>query len=153
MSKRRLTIIGIAAAVMLFAGAVGYAAGNYGSKTDPLITKSYLDSVVQPQMESELKQQLAEAEKQMRSTAPGEFAELSLSGGQTLLCSTGCEVLLCSGSASALGDLVDTTAGGSVGSGSALSANHLYISASDSAGLTAGSGGAKILVSGAYSLG
>ena len=151
MTKRRLTIIGIAAAVMLFAGAVGYAAGNYGAKTDPLITKSYLDSVVQPQMETELKQQLAEAEQQMRSTTPGEFTELSLSSGQTLRCGPGCEFLLCSGSATALGDLVDTTAGGSVGSGGALSANHLYISASDSCGLTVG-GSAKVLVSGTYSV-
>lgn len=151
MTKRRLTIIGIAAAVMLFAGVLAYAAGNYGSKTDPLITKSYLDSVVQPQMESELKQQLSEAEQQMRNTTPGEFTEISLSSGQTLRCGTGCEFLLCSGSATALSDLVDTTAGGSVGSGGALSANHLYISVSDSGGLMVG-GSAKILVSGTYSV-
>lgn len=148
---KRLKIVIAALVILLLAGAVAYAAGGYGSQSDPLITKSYLDSVVQPQTEAELKQRLSDAAAQMRSSTPGEFTELTLTAGQTLRCGAGGEILLRSGSAGAAGELADTTAGSSVANGAALSANHLYAAASDNSGITA-LGSVKALVSGAYSV-
>ncbi len=151
MKNKRIIISMLVVLVLLLAGVAIYAADSYGSQSDPLITKSYLDSVVQPQMEAELKQQLSDAAAQMRSSTPGEFAELTLTAGQTLRCGAGCEILLRSGSASAAGELADTTAGAGVSAGSALSANHLYAAVNDSSGITAGSS-VKALVSGVYSV-
>lgn len=151
MSKVKMRGLVIILTVLVIAGATVYAVSNYGSQSDPLITKSYLDKVLQPKLEAELDTQLKSAEDRMRGSTPGEFTELSLSSGQNLRCSAGGEFLLCSGSAKALGSLADTTAGSSVADGGSLTANHLYMSAEDSGGLSA-SGSVTVLVSGSYSV-
>lgn len=150
MNKTHKRIIAAVLAVLLVAGVSAYAAIKYGSKDDPLITKSYLDSVVQPQMEKELQDQLNAAQAGMQSSVAGEFTELSLSSGNSVKCSVGSELLLRSGSAKALGSLVDTTTGSNVSAGGALTANHLYMAVEDGSGLTAAAS-AVILVSGSYS--
>ena len=147
---RRILIAALAALVL--AGVTAYAVTNYGSESDPLITKSYLDSVVQPKLEAELGRQMDEAEQEMQSSTPGEFTELSLKAGQSLTCTAGSEFLLRSGSAKSVGSLADTTGGGSVSAGAAITANHLYMAAENGGGLTA-SANAVVLVSGSYSLG
>ena len=152
MRNIKMRSLVIALTVVVLAGATAYAVTNYGSQSDPLITKSYLDKVLQPKLEAELNTQLAAAEDQLRSSTPGEFTELSLSNGQTLRCNAGGEFLLRSGSAKALGSLADTTAGSSVSDGGNLSTNHLYMCAEDSGGLSA-SGSVTVLVSGSYSIG
>ena len=58
MKEKSLKIIIAVLAVLLIAGAAAYAATNYGTKDDPLITKSYLDEVVKPQLESDMKAKL-----------------------------------------------------------------------------------------------
>ena len=139
-------------AVLLFAGAAAYAVTNYGSREDPLITKSYLDEVVQPRLEQELQNQIEAAESAIRSSLPGEFTELSLSAGQTLKCALGGELLLRTGSAKALGTLADTTSGSTVADAAGLTANHLYLAAAENSGMTA-SGACTVLVSGSYIVG
>ena len=152
MSKARMRSLVIALTVVELAGVTAYAVTNYGSQSDPLITKSYLDKVLQPKLEAELNTQLVAAENRLRSSTPGEFTELSLSSGQTLRCNAGGELLLRSGSATALGSLADTTAGSSLAEGGALTANHLYLCAEDNSGLSA-TGSVTVLVSGSYSIG
>lgn len=149
MNKTCTKILVAALTVLLLAGITAYAVTNYGSESDPLITKSYLDEVLKPQLETELQTRLDQAETQLRDSMPGEFAELSLSAGQTVSCSAGAEIVLRSGNAQASGSLVNTTAGSSVSSGSGLTANHLYMAVEDGSGVTSGSG-AVILVSGSY---
>ena len=151
MRKTQKQITVIVLAVLLLAGFAVYAATSYGSESDPLITKSYLDSVVQPRLETELKSQINAAEKSMQSSIPGEFTELNLRTGQSMKCSIGSELLLRSGGAKALGSLVDTTGGSSVADGTGLTANHMYLAAEDGSGLTA-SGSTVVLVSGSYSV-
>lgn len=151
MRKTHKIIFVSVAAVLLLAGITVYAVTNYGSETDPLITKSYLDEVVQPELERELEERLNDAADQLQRSVPGEFTELKLSSGQSIACSAGGELLLCSGSAKAAGTLADTTDGGSAADGTALTANHLYLAAEDGSGLTAG-GSATVLVSGSYTL-
>ena len=150
MKKTTMRILLAALAVLLLAGAAVYAASNYGSKDDPLITESYLDEVVKPQLESELITSLDSAKSELRESAPGEFARVELSAGQTLRCAAGCQLLPVSGSVSAAGPLSDTTAGAAVERGEPLSANHLYLSTAD--GGAEALGAATLLVSGAYSV-
>ena len=49
-NSARLRAALIALAILLAVGVTVYAAANYGSQEDPLITTSYLDSVVQPEL-------------------------------------------------------------------------------------------------------
>ena len=101
-------------AVLLLAGVSAYAATSYGSKDDPLITKSYLDEVVKPELESELKEKLDAAAKGLQHSAAGEFARVDLTAGQTLRCAAGCQILPVSGYVTALSAFADTTAGATV---------------------------------------
>lgn len=151
MSKTHKIVCIVILAVLLCAGITAYAVTNYGSRDDPLITKSYLDSVVQPQLEKELQEQVNAAEQELRSSVPGEFTELTLKAGQRISCTLGGELLLRSGSASAVGALADTTEGSTAAGGSAVKTNHLYLAAEDGSGFSL-SGAATVLVSGSYTL-
>ena len=148
MKEKTLKIIIAALAVLLVAGVAVYAATNYGSQDDPLITKSYLDGVVKPQLESELQTRLDAAAAELLHSAPGEFATVELTAGQTLRCAAGSQLLTVSGSVQALGAFSDTTAGSAVASGGALGANHLCLATEDG-GVRAASA-ATVLVSGTY---
>ena len=150
MKERTLKWIIAALAVLLLAGVTAYAATSYGTQDDPLITKSYLDEVMKPEIERELQTKLEAAAAEMQRSAPGEFAAVSLKAGQTLRCAAGCQLLPVSGSVSALGALSDTTAGSAVEAGSALSLNHLYL-ATETGGVTA-QAEATVLVSGTWSV-
>ena len=148
MSTKSLKITIAVLAVLLLAGVVAYAAANYGSREDPLITKSYLDEVVKPQLESDMQERLDAAAAGLLSSAPGEFARVELAAGQTLRCGAGSQLLPVQGSLTAAGALSDTTAGSAVAAGETLEANHLYLS-TEEGGVTAGAA-ATVLVSGTY---
>ena len=148
MKEKTLKIIIAVLAVLLVAGVAAYAATNYGSQEDPLITKSYLDEVVKPQLEKELQTKLDNVGSELLRSAPGEFARVELKAGQTLSCAVGAQLLPVSGSVSAVGALTDTTAGAAAADGAALSANHLYM-VTESGGVKAAAA-AVVLVSGTY---
>ena len=148
LTKKRIIVIVLC--IIVLAGVGVYAATNYGTESDPLITKSYLDAVVQPKLEDEFDAALDKAETALMESVPGEFSELKLGSGETILCSTGGELILRSGSAKSVGTLSDTTAGASVTAGSSIAANHLYLAAEPESGFSATSGGMVILVSGSY---
>ena len=153
MKKKRILIPVCVLAALLILGAVAFAAGNYGSAEDPLIAKSYLDSVVRPELENSLKTELNDAVSDMRSGS-GDFSLLVLSKGQRVRCEIGCEILPRLGSAVASGTsspvLVDTTAGGTVGDGTALKANHLYLVSIADNGFKATADNTYVLISGGY---
>jgi hypothetical protein len=151
MKEKTLKIIIAVLAVLLLAGVAAYAATNYGTQDDPLITKSYLDEVVKPQLESDMQTKLDAASKEILSSAPGEFASVDLANGQTLRLGAGSQILPVRGGVSALGAMADTTAGSAVKSGETLSDNHLYMATEDGGVKAAGT--ATVLVSGSYTFG
>ncbi len=155
MSKKQLTALVVVLAVLLVAGAAVYSATAYGTESDPLVAKSYLDEVLRPELEAELQTSLDAAAGEMRA-ANGEFTLLSLNNGQSVTCAVGCEILLRLGSARASGAsepaLVDTTAGATVSNGTALSANHLYLVSIAGNGFTAAQNGTAVLISGSYTV-
>lgn len=157
MSRKKLliTILCIALGVAALSAAV-YAAVSYGSSDDPLITKSYLDEVLQPQLEAQFQAELDAALEDVENGSSGDFKVLTLTTGQTVTCGVGCEVMLRIGSATAVGSdypvLVDTTSGESVAGGTAMKANHLYMVTIVNNGFKATSGTTKVLIKGDYTV-
>lgn len=136
------------------AGITVYAAFNYGSKDDPLVTKSYLDEVLTPELMEEFSARLDAFDS--ASGDSGAFSVLTLSRGQTVSCQVGCEIMLRIGSASASGPdspaLVDTTSGTTLDAGGVLEKNHLYMATIVNNGLTASQDSTKILIRGEYAV-
>ena len=155
MKKKRLIVTCVILVLAVIAGVAVYAASNYGSKEDPLVAQSYLESVLRPELEKELKSELDDAVSEMRSGS-GDFTVVKLSSGQTVTGEVGCEILPRLGSVQAVGTsapaLVDTTAGASVSSGTALTANHLYMVSIAGNGITATADNTYVLISGGYTV-
>jgi len=158
MKKKILTAL---AAVLILAVGIGvgaYAASNYGTQADPLVAKSYLDNTVTPKLQAEFQTKLDEQvkimEQQITSSATGlNFSVVSLTNGQILKGSAGCEIVLRSGTAVSTGTtgLSDVTDGKLISSGSALTANHLCLVSTDGDGVKANSS-VTLLVRGGYTV-
>ncbi len=131
-------------------------AANQGSQEDPLLTLSYLDKVLRPQLETKvdeavernktelgnkLDQAVADGEKRVNdalaAAGVGAFQTKTLSRGESFTPGAGRELLLTSGSATAVGTLTDTTAGKAVSAGASLEFAHLYVTADAASGCKA----------------
>ena len=136
--KNKKTLISVLIALLVFALAAGaYAAVNYGSEDDPLVTKSYLDKVLRPEIEMELENELNMAITQLEEAGVDNFVPLNLAAGESLSLSVGSEALLRSGEVSASGGFVDTTEGSDTANGTIIEINHLYMALGVDAKLTA----------------
>lgn len=151
---KKSVIIAAVAALAITAGSVTVLA-TQGDKEDPLVTLSYLQKVVTPELEKKVdeavKANSEELVKQLdiaitsyetrvdeRLAAAGAvFQSKELKSGDSFTTDAGREVLLVSGSATAVGTLVDTTAGGTVSDGGRLTVGHLYVTAGADAGMKA----------------
>lgn len=137
-------------------GGVTALAAAQGSQEDPLITLSYLESVLRPDLEKQvdkavednqkaltdkLDAAIAAYEKQVDeaiAAAPASaFQTRTLAAGESFTPGAGREVLVVSGSLTALGTLTDTTDGASVAAGETLREAHLYIAADAASGCRA----------------
>ena len=144
-------------------GGITALAAVQGSQEDPLITLSYLESVLRPDLEKKVNAAVESNEKALAekldasiaayekkvdealAAAPASaFESKSLAAGQSFIPGAGREVLVISGSLTALGQLTDTTAGKVVSAGEALEVGHLYVTSSDTAGCKA-SGSASVM--------
>ncbi len=131
-------------------------AANQGSQEDPLLTLSYLDKVLRPQLETQvdaavernktelgnkLTEAVADGERRINdalsAAGVGAFQSKTLARGESFTPGAGRELLLTSGSATAVGTLTDTTAGKSVSAGANLELAHLYVTADAAAGCKA----------------
>ncbi len=115
--KKRL-IAGLAAGILFFALAA--TAAGPGTDSDPLISKSYIDTVVYPYID-----------KSVAAAGGSALEVVNVSAGDSIICGAGAELILRSGSAEAItsrsGGLCDTTAGLDIKEGSPVAANHLLI--------------------------
>lgn len=158
---------------------VAVAAGQQGSKNDPLVTLGYLNDQALPaileQVDGKVADKQTELEKKLdtvvdgyvkevesklsgssgSSSSGGVFQIVNLKAGQTVVGTAACEFLLRSGSAVCVSDsapgLIDTTAGSTLSGGSALTANHLYLATIDGRGVKA-STDVTIMVRGGYTI-
>ena len=177
MKMRRKTLLTTVLSVGVLTLLLGAAAG---SQSDPLVTMSYLSDVSTPAIlkqvdarldsrEQALVDQLSavadaysqEMEELLDSagsgsgTASAVFTVVTVKAGQQLLGTTGCELLLRSGSATCVAasepGLVDSTEGSTLSAGGAVQPNHLYLITADGRGLQAASD-ATVMVRGGYTV-
>ena len=173
MMKNKLRLFACVLLAAMALTAFAALSGGAGSQGDPLVTLSYLnetftkeilDKVDKAARErdaavlEEADRLIVQAERELRgsvSEASPAYAAVTLSPGQTLSGSAGCELILRSGeaicTAGGYPGLVDTTTGGALGGGEALAENHLYLM-TDKRGVSASSE-AVLLVCGGYSVG
>ncbi len=160
MNKRRLrTLVCVLMALAGLTVIAATAAGGAGSKSDPLVSLSYLTDTFTGQILDKVDERIAArnaklAQELGTGPAGAAYSTVTLTAGQTLSGGAGCEVLLRSGTArctaSPAPGLADITAGGNIDGGASLQLNHLYLM-TDSRSVTS-SDGALLLVRGSYTI-
>ena len=175
LSKKLLITFAIVLGVILVSGVSVYAASNYGTKDDPLVTRSYIDSVKDDivkqanryadraidDLEDDFEDMIDAFRKEIEAkVAAGQvkstsevFTVVSLDKGQTLTLTQGDELLLQSGSATVNGEadkvFKDDTDNEDVDGGDKLDVNHMYTVAARTGTVTADSA-VTLLVRGEY---
>lgn len=174
--KRRVLPAILAVTLLLGTGAA-MAAG--GTMNDPLVTLSYLQDTVIPEIlsklsadtrsqNSDLKADLAAQidiyESDMKqllkndSTVAGSdtYVLVTLTKGQTMALDVGCEMMLRVGTAkvnaATAPALINVTTGGTINSGASLEKNHLYMATIVDRTLTPTADTVKLLVRGGYTI-
>lgn len=180
MKKKIIAAVVICGVFALGAGAGMLAAENaYGSETDPLITKSYLDTTVSEQVEEKIDAKLDTTTADLKAKLDSKisafedeiedaigggtvvansdvFRVVTLSDGDILKCDVGTELMLRIGEAQAWGDdypaLVNITSSSSLYSGTGLTENNMYMVTIKNCGVKSTSDDTKILVRGTYTI-
>lgn len=153
MRKNKLTIVlSVALAIVVVAGISAYAASNYGTSSDPLISLSYLNDTLTPKIMKDVQTEIDKAVSEI----DGSFTVVTLSNGQTIKGGVGCEMLLRVGSAKVSAadspGLVNVSDGDTIDNGAALTANKLYMVSIEGHGITATAATVKLLVCGSYTI-
>lgn len=169
--KKVITIVISVAAVLILAGITAIAAG-LGSSSDPLVTLSYINSTVKPDIEKYADNKVADLNDKLTAAfdekldefsddldmklddamgaGEGEvFVEVALSKGEIVALNIGAELMLREGSAEANGALTDVTSGTSTDGDLAI--NHMYVAARNGE-ITATSDRTKLLIKGDYTI-
>jgi len=159
-TMRNKKILTVLAAIVILAVGIGvgaYAASTYGTQSDPLVAKSYLDSSLTPKLQAQFNAQIDSQvglmESQIASSTTGlNFVVVNLTAGQSFAGSIGCEIILRSGSAVGNGTgLSDVTDGSLISNGTAITANHLCVVSASGDGLKANTA-VTLLVRGGYAV-
>ena len=134
MKKRyiRFRLGALAAAVCALATVV---LAEPGASDDPLISKSYIENQLMPQIKQYIESRLAEVGGGSGGSAAAvtadKFNVVNASAGQQIICSAGTELILRMGSASVIatekGGIADTTDGFDLADGAFMPSNHLLI--------------------------
>ena len=169
--KVAVALLAVCAAVVF--GAVALAAG--GDMTDPLVTLSYLNNIFAPQVEEKVAEAVAENQESLKAEvdasiskwneelngvgtpelpATSNFKVVTMSKGQVLTGSIGCEVMLRVGTATCVSNeapgLIDCTGASILNNGNELVKNHLYMVTIETRGVKATANTVKVLVRGDY---
>ena len=172
--KRRAIPALLALTLLLGTGA---AVASGGSKKDPLVTLSYLEDTVIPdildtlsdetksvskELKNDLADQIKDYEKEMEALVSGTvtgsetYVLVTLTGGQTLALDVGCELMLRVGTANVTAAtnpaLVDVSTGGTVNGGASLTKNHLYMATIADRTVVPTAETVKLLVRGGYTV-
>jgi len=177
--KKLVITLVIVLCIAAVAGITIIAATNAGSQSNPLVTLSYLNNDAKKDflssanseldaqsgaLRSELDDKISDFEDKIESqigSAGGAsdtdvFSVVTLSSGQTVVCSVGAEIMLRIGTAQAYGSdspaLVDTTSAVSVEAGESLTKNHMYMVTIAGCGVKATASVTKILIRGDYTI-
>lgn len=167
---------GVCAALAITALCGGAALAAVGDQNDPLVTKSYLDQTVIPnviqqveaktaarqtQLEKSLDAKIEQYKKDIVSMGGGNgssasYTLVTLTSGQSLRLEVGCEVMLRVGTATVNAAtnpaLIDVSTGGTINGGAALTKNHLYMATISDRSIKPTSATVKLLVRGGYTV-
>ncbi len=147
-NKRKIVTIAVTVAAVVFLVGVTAIAAGLGSKSDPLVTLSYINDTVKADVEDYADDAVKDLEDDLTSafdeklddfsddlniklddaTVAGEsdvFVEVNLSDGEIVNCGIGAEIMLRKGSAEANGVLTDITSGTSANGD--LEKDHMYV--------------------------
>lgn len=156
----------------------GAALATGGDRSDPLVTLSYLEDTVIPEILSKLKTDTKTLNKDLKSDLANQidayeddmktllesgttvgsdtYVLVTLSAGQTMALDVGCELMLRVGSATINAAtspaLIDIATGGTINSGASLEKNHLYMATIPDRTLTPTADTVKLLVRGGYTV-
>lgn len=173
-SKRWTMLVAALALTGLFVGAALAATGD---QNDPLVTKSYLDQIVMPDLVSQVEAKTAARQEELKtalnsqieqykkdiasmgtggSGASASYTLVTLTSGQTMYLEVGCEVMLRVGAATVNAGtspaLIDISTGGAINNGAALTQNHLYMATIADRTITPTAATVRLLVRGGYSV-
>lgn len=166
MKKLNITVLAAAAAATIFTFYADSATGDaptVDTGSDPLVTLSYVNEILKPQLTSEI---LTQVNAMLQSSVPasdsqGDYEVVYLTAGQTLLASEAIELVLRSGEGTAVVQsqanisngvgLSDLTAGAEITNGINVPRNHyIIIPRADGRGIRITSGDAYLMVRGEY---
>lgn len=154
--KKRIGILLLV--VVLLSGMTLAFAANPGSDEDPLISKSYIDSVLMPQLYSYIDKAVGSGNSNQPTGESSTFEVVNIRPGQKLIAGAGTELILRMGSGTIIGSmrggLADTTDGQDLVDGTPIPSNHLLIvPLADGRGLQLDqSSDAIVMVKGSYTL-
>ena len=172
--NRRWIAVCLCLALVVLGGGAALAAA--GGQNDPLVTLSYLQQTVIPDILSQVETKTAAKQQELSKdlsaqidtyrqqagqgggtvTGGASYTLLALTTGQTVHLDVGCEVLLRVGSARINANtapaLIDLSSGGTINNGTSLTKNHLYMATIPDRTLTPTAKDVKILIRGGYSV-
>ncbi|WHH58099.1 hypothetical protein [Petroclostridium sp. X23] len=164
-SKKIVLFILIVSLVMVGFQIVYGAVAEPGSQEDPIITQSYLEEIVVPQIQESINAKLTALTQKVDQIKQGEpqqsasgdkYTVVSVAQGQKLIGAAGTEVILRMGKATiiatAKGGVADVTQGIDLPNGTAMPANHLLIIPVDDGRGLAAQQDLLVMVKGAYTL-
>ena len=170
MAKKKRTFLAVVVLIVVAAAAslTTLAVTNYGTESDPLVTLSYLEDRLTPEILDELESSLAAKEQELTeefqdlisqsggTVGTDTFSVITLEAGDILSCSVGTEIMPRIGTVVSAGPdsprLIDETTGSSVTSaGTELETNHMYMVTIVNNGIEAETN-AKVLIRGDYTI-
>ncbi len=155
--KKRTNKFKITALVLCALSAFTVVLAEPGGTDDPLISKSYIDTVLMPQIKQYVEGKISEVNAGVGTSQTADsFKVVEMVAGQKMICSAGTELILRMGKANIIatekGGLADTTDGYDLSNGTSMPANHLLIvPVADGRGISAVDN-VLVMVKGSYEL-
>lgn len=157
--KKNIIILSSVIAIIAVLSCVFYViAADPATESDPLITKSYVEQVVLPDIYNYIDMKTQQSSSDSNSSGFDSFKVVAVSPGKKVICDAGTELILRMGQAtiigSARGGLADVTAGADLASGAAVPSNHhLIVPLSDSRGIAINTpDDALVMIKGSYKI-
>lgn len=147
------TRLACGALVLITVTGVALAASTQGSRNDPLVTLSYLNDVLIPDLmaraDSHIEEKANQLMEEARTGNKAVFGTAEVLAGSKINLTAGTQIILRTGTATNTDGLIDLTEGGSMWN--LLQANHLYISVKDGQQVTV-TENALFLIQGRYTI-
>ena len=131
MKLKKSIKIGIVAGACAALSVAFPVVANPGSESDPLVSQSYIEQVLVPQLEEYVQKEIEKIENSSTSSSAETFEIVELDKGDKLICENGTELILRMGtakiSATEKGGIADATYGADLPDGMEMPSNHLLI--------------------------